>query len=307
MPLWHMIASARHAVYQADDLMHAGRTQEVAPLLEKALQTLEANRRRADQVLADTKTEPDLTPFPPTDAKRGDVKPSAAELEKMIRDRLADVRLVLKPRRPGEFIRVGIHKGLGQAGTLAFFEQFKNVKAEIIETLSLTNLDRFDCVFLLQTTSISESDVMNNVRRYVLEGGGGVVFQHDLCGFQRSPFGATTPFPEICKSAPDRRDAPEVKIAKEHFALPGLKKGEKVRHMYYDHMILAPGDKGVVLAEDEGRPVVVAGAAGAGKVIFDGNVNLTERNMDEPLTLFNAVLARGAVEWMTGVRLQAKE
>ena len=63
----------------------------------------------------------------------------------------------------------------------------------------------------------------------------------------------------------------------------------------------------IVLVEDQdGAPIVVAGAQGHGKVIFDGNVNLTVTDDDVLLTDFNAVLAQGAVEWMTGVKLEMK-
>ena len=77
--------------------------------------------------------------------------------------------------------------------------------------------------------------------------------------------------------------------------------------MYYDHITPRVGSKGVVLAADDtGAPVVVAGEAGKGKVVFDGNVNID--NQDKPAVLagFNAVLARGAVEWFTGIKLEEK-
>jgi hypothetical protein len=90
-----------------------------------------------------------------------------------------------------------------------------------------------------------------------------------------------------------------------HPALPGAAAGDRLEHMYYDHLTLEPGPAASVLAVNEdGDPVVVVGEAGHGKVMFDGNINFTADGQDEPLTGANALLARGAVEWFTGVKLQ---
>ena len=129
-----------------------------------------------------------------------------------------------------------------------------------------------------------------------------------MCGFGRYPFGQTTPFPEICPYANGRRDASNVTAVIEHPAMPGLKKDDKMWHMYYDHVTPKAGPKGVVLAvDDTGASVVVAGESGKGKVIFDGNVNINDKDKEVPLAGFNAVLARGAVEWFTGVKLEEKQ
>ena len=74
--------------------------------------------------------------------------------------------------------------------------------------------------------------------------------------------------------------------------------------MYYDHLYPAPGEAGTVIAVDgEGQPVVVVGKAGSGKVVFDGNVNLSAHGKDELLAGLNAAIAQGAVEWFTGIKL----
>ena len=62
----------------------------------------------------------------------------------------------------------------------------------------------------------------------------------------------------------------------------------------------------MIAEDDAGDPVVIAGTAGHGKVIFDGNVNLSAADGDDLLTGFNARLARGAVEWFTGVALEKR-
>jgi len=121
-------------------------------------------------------------------------------------------------------------------------------------------------VYAHSFVSLDRQDCFHNLPRYVREGGGGLLFQHDLCGFGRSPLGQATPFPEICPKAAGRKDA--------------------------------------LAVDRDGDPVVGVGEAGSGKVILDGNVNLTKDDRDEVLTGFNAALAQGAVEWFTGVRLE---
>ncbi len=135
-----------------------------------------------------------------------------------------------------------------------------------------------------------------------------MLFQHDMCGFGRYPFGQSTPFPEICQYADGRRDATNLVVLLAHPAMPGLVQGDKTCHMYYDHITPRPGPHGVALAADEtGAPVVVAGEFGRGKVIFDGNINIDNHDQEAALTGFNAVLTRGAVEWFAGVKLVEKQ
>lgn len=309
MPLWHLTARARHACYLAADLQRQGKYAEAANVLKAGLRAFDADLARLEATLAKTDGEPDLARRPLLHARsRGALEmPKPARMKALLEEGLAGASVVLTPRRPGPVIRVGVYKGLGEKGTRAFLDAFKNVEAKIIDSLSLAVLDRFDCVFILQTSAVNRNDYFHNLRRYVTEGGGGVLFQHDMCGRPgRAVFGTKTPFPEICPNAPGRKDARKLVVKAQHPALAGSAVGTVHEHMYYDHLNPTVGPKGTAIAVDQaGDPVVIAGAAGAGKVIFDGNVNLTIKNEDEPLTGFNALLARGAVEWFTGVALKA--
>ncbi len=181
---------------------------------------------------------------------RGDVKPGPDELKAMLLEQMAGAKIILKPRRPGPVIMVALYNGLGAQGTLEFLAGFKNVRAEIIDSLSLAALDKYDCVFMLQTTSLDNQDYLENLRRYVEEGGGGVLFQHDLCGLRRGTLGEATPFPEICARG-ERQDGDAVTVVREHPALPGLQQGAQARLMYYDHVVPAPGGQGTVLVADD--------------------------------------------------------
>jgi len=307
MPVWYLTARARHACYVAAEQQREGAYKNAAGVLETGLRNFEEDYARVQQVIARTKGMRELKYFALLH-DRGGIDPKPDKVKQLLEERLASASVVLKPRRPGKVIRVGIHKGLGEKGTKAFFDTFKNVEAEIIESLSLAVLDRYDCVFILQTKSVDRADYFHGLPQYIRKGGGGVVFQHDMCGRPgRNAFGEKTPFPDICPNAPGRKDAKTVVAKSAHPALLGAKPGERFEHTYYDHLNLEPGKDGTVIAEDDaGDPVVIAGTAGHGKVIFDGNVNLSAADGDDLLTGFNARLARGAVEWFTGVALEKR-
>jgi hypothetical protein len=253
-----------------------------------------------------TLNELDETSFGPV-GPRGDTRPYYTDLKILLQNMLGGVGLVMKPRPAGTVAKVGLLKGQGAQSTKLYLDGFSNVQAEIIDTLALPVLDKYDCVFIFQTQSITKDEYFVNLASYVKEGGRGVLFQHDLCGFPRSQFGAATPFPEICQSVIDRRDAKKLLIKQAHPVIPGLIAGQAIDHMYYDHEVLKVGTDGTIVAVDEkGDPVVAAGKAGHGKVVFDGNVSLADSDSEALLTGFNAVLAKGAVEWFTGLTLKPK-
>ncbi len=309
MPLWRMIARARYATYHAGELAAAGKRDEAVRSIQDGLAWLAEDRALASKILEETRGAPDLTAGGDPLGKRGDVKPDPAALEKMLEERRAGLTLVLRPRPPGARVQIGIYDGAGAEATRDFFGQFTNAAAEIVESLNLAALDRYDCVLIMQSRSIDRDDFFNTLPRYVREGGRGVLFQHDLCGMPRAPFGATNPFPEIVVKAAEKVDAFNLRVVENHPALPGLKAGDVREHMYYDHLALVTGPSArILLADEAGRPVVAAGEAGLGKVIFDGNVNAPDTmniGRKGPLgDYINGVLMRGAVEWFTGVPLQ---
>jgi len=306
MPAWHMIAAARNASTIAGELQRNRKYAESIPVLEAGLETFEKNLARVKDVLEQTKDEPGLSLYGPLHLKTRGIKPE--ELKQLLLNRMASAKVVLKPRKPGETILVAVHQGLGENGTKAFLDQFENVKTDIIHTLSLATLEKYDCLFVLQTAMADRLDFFHNLPRYVREGGRGIVFQHDMCGRdRRGAFGNETPFPEICPGTAGREDAFEIVVKTRHPVLPGLKKGQELTHMYYDCLFPQAGEKGtVVVVGKGGEPIVVVGESGPGKVVFDGNVNLTKYGKDELLTGINAVLAQGAVEWLTGVKLRKK-
>ena len=297
MPLWHLLAKAQHAAKLAVELDKAGGRDAAVQAIERGLRELEKDRAVAERVRERTADEADLGPM-------GWLPRRAEKIDRMLNLRLKSLTTVFKPRPIGEKVKVAVYGQYGRGGTKKYLEQFRNVEVQSIGDLSAATLDPFDCVLLFQTRSLDEADWFNTLASYVKDGGRGVLFQHDLCGFGRYPFGERTPFPEISPYANGRKDLKKVKAAVAHAVLPGMAKGQAIEHMYYDHITPKPGPTGTVVVEDDqGNPVVVLGTAGKGKVIFDGNVNVDHADKSVALTGFNAVLARGAVEWFTGVKL----
>jgi hypothetical protein len=145
----------------------------------------------------------------------------------------------------------------------------------------------------------------------VEKGGGGVIFEHTFCGHKR--FELKTPFPDVCKYAPERYDNFDRKIYTVNNPLfRDIKPGTEYKNMYLDFFCPVPGKNGFIIAVDKDKhPVAVAGKAGLGKVIFDGclstaSVNNSWASEDKKLFGFNAMLAEKAVEWFTGVKLERK-
>jgi len=307
MPLWHMIAKARLACYQSRDACKRGNNREAATILRKALADYSADLTQTTEAIDRAKGEPDTAPLSlavPAESSMAGVVMIPAAVKSMLEDELASAETVFAPHKAGAIVRIGIFNGLGANGTKAFFDKFRNVKADIIGSLSRSNLAKYDCVFLLQTRSANREDVFGNLKEYVEKGGGGVVFQHDLCGYGRAPWGSLTPFPEISPRIAKYKESRRVKVKARHEAAGNLRPGVVLEHMYYDHLSPQVGAMGETVVEDmEGDAVVVVGKAGAGKVVFDGNVNLDAKDQDVELVGANAALAQGAVEWIAGVKL----
>jgi len=302
MPFWHLLAKARHATKLAAELNKAGKRDAAVQAIETGLRELEQDRAFAARILEQAGKKDDWRKTFATLRRR------AGGVDKKLELARRSLTVVFKARPVGKTVKVGLYGGYGKGGTKKYLQQFSNVEVSSIGNLSAATLEPLDCVLLFQTRALEERDYFETLASYVKDGGRGVLFQHDLCGFGRYPFGERTPFPEVSPYANGRKDLKKVKAVLAHPALPGMKKGDVLEHMYYDHITPKPGpDATVVVADEKGNPVVVVGTAGKGKVIFDGNCNINHADQSVALTGFNAVLAQGAIEWFTGVKLVRAE
>lgn len=309
-PYWLAIAQAHYATRLGDAALKDGDVAKAVGIYRQAIATYRENLAKAKTAFEKVKTAPD--PAFGSDLNRFSELQTANTLKKQLERKLESAEVVLQPRRPGRFVKIGVFAGSGAKGTLDFFERFANVKAERVDDLSLKTLDRFDCVFMLNSTAIDRFDYFQNLRDYVVKGGGGVLFEHALCGNKR--FDTRTPFPEICRNAPERRELFSRKIlaAAENPLLAEIAPGTEFQCMYVDFFEPVPGKDAFAVAVDpDKRTVAVAGKVGLGKVVFDGAISLAGKNgtydcEDKELSGFNAMLAEKAVEWFTGVKLEPK-
>lgn len=302
-PFWLATARARSVARRANALLAEGDNAGALKALEEGRAQVLADYDAAEATFARLVGEYDTRTFPyrPKDVARSwnFVRPEAL---KML-DRLeASARIVLAPRKIGRYVKLGIHAGSSAKGVKDYFDRFANVKAEVFDSLALSDLDRFDCVVL--PSRRYEKDVyFTNLKAYVEKGGGGVLFEGDLCGHKR--FDVRTPFPAIVESAPRH-----VENFKRRMKFADGRTGET---MYVDYFALKPGAQGEVLAYGpDGKDVLaVRGAAGLGKAAFLGTFcigSLGESYAVRECPLFgaNAEIARKAVEYFTGVRLVEK-
>lgn len=307
---WLTIAKARYDARRGDELIKKGELAEASKIYQEALVAYMTNMEMANASMK--KVNMIYDPKFGNDPSRFAELKVAKEMESWLERKLSSASIILKRRRPGRFVKVGVFKGNGSEATLKFLKNFKNVKAEIIDNLSLETLDKFDCVFMLKPDSVNHFDYFNNLRRYVIDGGGGVLFEHSLCGNKR--FATKTPFPEVCENAENRLENFDKKIFTVGGAsiMAGVKPGTEYENMYVDFFEPSKGEAGYVIAVNkDDRPVALAGKIGFGKVVFNGCVSVASLNnsynidsSNKSLFGFNAMLAVKAIEWFTGAKLE---
>ena len=300
-PFWLATARARLCVREANALVAKGRNAEAMKVLEAgrkvaqgdyafALSNFKEHAKDVDAITG-TNHPPDV----PKEWPFGEVVAL-----KLIDQAAESAKVVLKPRRVGRTIRVGVMKGLSSPCIMPFLGRFANVAAEEFDTFSLASLDRYDCVFL-PDNSYDKAQYFDVVKAYVERGGGGVFLEGSLCGHKR--FDIRTPFPEVVATAPE-----QVENFKRRMKFADGRENET---MYVDFFAMKPGPEGEVRAygPDGKKVMAVRGKAGLGKVFFSGTFNIGSLTGDGyevrtiPLFGANAAFAREAVEYFTGVRL----
>lgn len=114
---------------------------------------------------------------------------------------------------------------------------------------------------------LDQPDAVRALRVFV-GAGGGLVLSHAACGRDQP----RTLYPEIAARVSGRREDQVVSVAaREHPIAAGLP--AQYEHGYFDHLLLEPGATGTVVLRDRaGDPVLVAGEAGPGRVVFNGTL-----------------------------------
>ncbi|MEA3403609.1 MAG: hypothetical protein U9R79_20365 [Armatimonadota bacterium] len=317
----HCLAAYARAHYHlllAQQALAEGDEQEVAAGVAAGKRAVEDGRADMERVLEATaemrsydpkytrQAEEGISPaIPGTDA---DFPRMTESLEAVTR-RYRDAQLEFEPVTHEGPVRVAIYDpsddggtAIGHHGWMLTLQTAGDIEAEFIDDLSLSNLISYEALLYPQSTSgrsVSRYEYFEVLRRYVEEVGGGVMFGHHQVGHHRAEFGAETTFPAICRGAADRVDSYEVVVAGDHPITEGLSAGQSYRHVYYDHFTVQPGAKATVVLKDRGSaPVMVAGGQGKGRVIYDGQIILSDSAGDVAAAGHEREVFLNAVRWL---------
>ncbi len=182
---------------------------------------------------------------------------------------------------------VGIYAASSAGGRTAGAGAIKNtleeagIAVEEFSRLSLENLLKYGAVIIPNTRELARGEDprwTDNLRAYVAEAGGALVFCHDAIGAERSPFGIMQLFPEIVMPGTvERQEASGMNVVldrayfRDFDYLPGYESGESAEHMYFDRFVFAQTGGTPVLADPEsGKTIVGTGEVGKGRVVFNG-------------------------------------
>jgi uncharacterized lipoprotein YddW (UPF0748 family) len=131
------------------------------------------------------------------------------------------------------------------------------------------------------------------VRSFV-ESGGAVLLTHDACGFRYHP----ALFPEVTPGGIGRERSSAVTPGAGG-ALARDVGAEPVAHAHYDHILLAVGGSGKVVARGETGAVVVAGLVGKGRVVACGvALGIDADELERAPTEREAEFLRALVRWL---------
>ena len=302
-PWWLATARTRWVVRQADELVAKGKNAEARALLVDGRRQIGEDFAQAELNYAAHRNDPDWLSDRPSKRNCPCGWPfDRMQAERMLSDAEDSASVVLKPRTYGPCIAVGVFESLAGRCIKAYLDRFANVKVEFFSSLSLSELDRFDCVFL-PSCPYDKTHFFNNVRAFVQKGGGGVVLEGAVCGHPR--FDTQPLFSWLVKGALDYHQNPN--------RLAILPDGTKDETMYVDYFALQPGPKGDVRAYGpDGKDVLaVRGRAKLGKVFYLGTFSIasvegTFATCEKPLFGVNARLTREAVEWFARRKLVEK-
>lgn len=221
-------------------------------------------------------------------------------------------------KKSNSIIKVALYdpsdgKVYGAKGLLTLLNANSDIKATKINDLSLNNLKNYDCLVFPDCKSFGSTKVkINDLRSYVIKCGGGIYFEHDSCGFMRFPL-QTSIFPEVAeaekqvgvhpKSKGYKAEEKKLKIALVHDATVGNLAGTAFEQIYYDHFQLKKGDSGTVLIEDiYGKPVLICGEVGKGRVIFYGGLTFesSDKEVEKAFYSPESEIIINGIHWLAG-------
>lgn len=171
----------------------------------------------------------------------------------------------MPPKITGIGKKVAIYSGgLAESGLMRALQSTPGVNAYLFHQLEdKTHWHEAEVLLLPQLRDVQEltPQVVADLRGWVAQGGI-IVLTHDAVGFRWH----ARIFPEIGQGIA-RSATREVEVLKNGFGFtPG-----KWQHEYPDHIVIAPGAEGKVIARNQdGKAVLVGGSFGKGKVFLYG-------------------------------------
>ena len=174
-----------------------------------------------------------------------------------------------RPRQQGDELRVAVSKGYGADVLTAVLDREERMSATALDQLSKPALEACDVLIVCQKVQpIRLRQAAPMIVSWV-RNGGGVMFTHDAVGFRQH----MAMFRTIGGGTILRRATP-VRSVLEHPLTKGLPREQPFWPSYrYDHIAVQSGPAGTTVLRsgaEHGRPVVVAGRVGRGKVVLNG-------------------------------------
>ena len=198
---------------------------------------------------------------------------------------------------PGDGMRVGVvDGGFGSTSILKALKLETKMRVFPLYNFIPESVAACDVIVLPQLKDPARLDdaVRKRLREFVLKGGG-LVVTHDAVGYRNHP----ALFPEVAVKGVTHPKATDCKLVAEHEIAKGVKAPDGFRHSYFDRVLVQPGAKGsVVVTDADGKAIVVAGRAEAGRYVADGMATgLGPKNEDVPLKDPEKQLLVNMVRW----------
>ena len=174
------------------------------------------------------------------------------------------------------------YTGTGNGGSsstmplLSAYNKVGGIKTFSVSDPTVNILKNVDVMVFAATKYVGDTseDWRTNIRNMVEKDGKGVIFCHNAVGREKLTNLGKSIFPEICADFDSRVAANPELIVENDVPFRGfLKKGDKYREGYVDHMTIKPGKNAVVLLRDgTGKVVAAAGKVGKGYVVYTGEI-----------------------------------
>lgn len=306
------LAGAKYYMLLTKEQRNSGHSSEALATASEALSFIEKSAKEEDLVIKKTAGWPDLNIKDEYYLQKNDVAFYTKYFTNFSRKLKEEKELTVKPREAGKVLKVAVFDASGDRGSTVGADEIKeildsaeDINAEFVSDISLAELLNYDCLIFSQSIlgmSSDKDDYFNSLRRFVEDGGRGIIFYHDACGYKRGEFGEKTVFPEIClKGEYGGWKNNKYILAGEHPVIKGFEKGKEFQHAYEDHILPLPGpDAEVIMKEkDSGKPVVIGGKCGTGRVIYDGTVFFSGKEKKE-IPEFEKKRLVNSIKWLCG-------